>query len=222
MSQEIIKDGEVALSAVRATSGTSPLPATRKDVASFALEFGKAWEYAPAPETADHVKIEPRYELFIGGKWRAPKSGKYFATISPSTEAEARRRGRRQRRGRGPRREGSPHARTTASGRRCGRASGRSTSSGSRGRCRRRRASWRSSSRWTAASRSKNRATSISRSPRRTSSITQGGPTSSTTPSTDGARGRSASPRRSSRGTSRSSWRRGRSRRRSRAGTPSS
>ncbi|MGO8997673.1 MAG: aldehyde dehydrogenase family protein [Polyangiaceae bacterium] len=86
MGQEIIKDGEVALSAVRATSGTSPLPATRKDVASFALEFGKAWEYAPAPETADHVKIEPRYDLFIGGKWRAPKSGKYFATFSPSTE----------------------------------------------------------------------------------------------------------------------------------------
>src|SRR5580704_17718918 len=64
-----------------------PLPATRADAASFALEFGKAWEYAPSPEAADHVKIEPRYELFIGGKWRAPKSGKYFATTSPSTEA---------------------------------------------------------------------------------------------------------------------------------------
>src|SRR5208337_4926548 len=64
----------------------SALPATRGDVASFALEFGKAWEYVPAPETADHVKIEPRYDLFVGGKWRAPKSGKYFATVSPSTE----------------------------------------------------------------------------------------------------------------------------------------
>jgi len=51
-----------------------------------ALDFGRAWEYAPAPESADHVKIASRYGLFIGGKWKAPQSGKYFATISPSTE----------------------------------------------------------------------------------------------------------------------------------------
>jgi aldehyde dehydrogenase (NAD+) len=50
------------------------------------LDFGHAWDYAPAPEATDHIKIQPRYELFIGGKWRAPKSGKYFQTISPSTE----------------------------------------------------------------------------------------------------------------------------------------
>ncbi len=51
-----------------------------------ALDFGRAWDYAPAPEASDHVKIARRYELFIGGTWRAPKSGKYFATYSPSTE----------------------------------------------------------------------------------------------------------------------------------------
>ena len=51
-----------------------------------ALDFGKAWTYAPAPEAADHVKIAPRYELFVGGRWRAPHSGKYFDTTSPSTE----------------------------------------------------------------------------------------------------------------------------------------
>jgi aldehyde dehydrogenase (NAD+) len=51
-----------------------------------ALDFGRAWEYAPAPEAIDHVKIAPKQQLFIGGKWRAPKSGKYFATVSPSTE----------------------------------------------------------------------------------------------------------------------------------------
>jgi aldehyde dehydrogenase (NAD+) len=52
----------------------------------YALQFGKAWEYAPAPEATDHVKLKSRYELFVGGKWKAPRSGKYFATYSPSTE----------------------------------------------------------------------------------------------------------------------------------------
>lgn len=54
--------------------------------ASFALDFGKAWEYAPAPESPDHVKIAPKYELFIGGKWTAPQSKKYFDTVNPATE----------------------------------------------------------------------------------------------------------------------------------------
>ncbi len=50
------------------------------------LDFGKAWDYAAAPESADHVNIKSKYELFIGGKWQKPKSKKYFATVSPSTE----------------------------------------------------------------------------------------------------------------------------------------
>ena len=53
---------------------------------SAALDFGRAWEYAPAPEASDHVKIDPKYGLFIGGRWVSPRSGKYFQTISPSTE----------------------------------------------------------------------------------------------------------------------------------------
>ncbi len=52
------------------------------------LSFGDAWTYAPAPEATDHVKIAARYELFIGGKWRAPHSKKYFDTVSPSTEVK--------------------------------------------------------------------------------------------------------------------------------------
>jgi aldehyde dehydrogenase (NAD+) len=51
-----------------------------------ALDFGNAWAYAPAPEARDHAKIAPKYELFIGGAWRAPRSGRYFDTISPSSE----------------------------------------------------------------------------------------------------------------------------------------
>jgi aldehyde dehydrogenase (NAD+) len=86
MSHEITKVASGVDRAELRSDAPSPLPVTRKDVAEHALEFGKAWEYAPSPEATDHVKIEPRYELFIGGKWRAPKSGKYFATTSPSTE----------------------------------------------------------------------------------------------------------------------------------------
>jgi aldehyde dehydrogenase (NAD+) len=50
------------------------------------LDFGHAWDYAPAPESADHVKLEKSYGLFIDGKWRPAKGDKTFATISPSTE----------------------------------------------------------------------------------------------------------------------------------------
>ncbi|HEV8267229.1 MAG TPA: aldehyde dehydrogenase family protein, partial [Thermoanaerobaculia bacterium] len=51
-----------------------------------ALEFGSAWEYSPAPESRDHVRLEDRYGLFIGGKFVPPKSKKYFPTINPATE----------------------------------------------------------------------------------------------------------------------------------------
>jgi aldehyde dehydrogenase (NAD+) len=45
------------------------------------------WQYAPAPEARDYIKIAARYNLFIGGKWVAPKAGRYFATLDPSTES---------------------------------------------------------------------------------------------------------------------------------------
>ncbi len=45
-----------------------------------------AWSYSPAPESADHVRIAERYELFIAGKWVKPNSGKYFDTINPANE----------------------------------------------------------------------------------------------------------------------------------------
>ncbi len=44
-----------------------------------------AWaDYGPAPESISHVKIKPRYELFIGGEWVSPASGKYFDSINPA------------------------------------------------------------------------------------------------------------------------------------------
>jgi aldehyde dehydrogenase (NAD+) len=57
----------------------STRPATRE------LLFGDLWEYDPAPESAPAF-IEPRYGLFINGKFVAPKTRKYFDSISPRNE----------------------------------------------------------------------------------------------------------------------------------------
>jgi aldehyde dehydrogenase (NAD+) len=50
------------------------------------LSFGDKWNYAPAPESKSHIKLQPRYSLFINGKFVAPHSGKYFNSINPATE----------------------------------------------------------------------------------------------------------------------------------------
>jgi aldehyde dehydrogenase (NAD+) len=52
------------------------------------LVFGQKWDYAPAPETYDYVKIPTKHELFIDGKFVAPSIGKYFDSINPATEAK--------------------------------------------------------------------------------------------------------------------------------------
>ena len=44
------------------------------------------WEYASAPEARDIVRFENRYGLFIGGEQVDPRSGEWFASISPATE----------------------------------------------------------------------------------------------------------------------------------------
>ena len=48
------------------------------------LQFETAWKYAPAPESTDHVRIDPQYELFIGGEFVAPRKREYFDTINPA------------------------------------------------------------------------------------------------------------------------------------------
>ncbi len=69
---------------------TSTRPVTRGAQAGASsipqLIFGDLWQYDPAPESAD-PKLKPRYDLFIGGKFVAPKSGKYFESINPASEA---------------------------------------------------------------------------------------------------------------------------------------
>ncbi len=44
------------------------------------------WEYAPAPESTEVVHLRDRYDLFVGGRFVEPKSGRYFTTINPATE----------------------------------------------------------------------------------------------------------------------------------------
>jgi aldehyde dehydrogenase (NAD+) len=46
----------------------------------------KAWQYAPAPESTDIVHLDDRYELFIGGEFVEPSSGRWYETIEPATE----------------------------------------------------------------------------------------------------------------------------------------
>ena len=47
---------------------------------------GVRFEYAPAPESREIVRLRERYELFIDGRWMEPKTGRAFTTIDPATE----------------------------------------------------------------------------------------------------------------------------------------
>ncbi len=61
-----------------------PAPARARRAAP-ELIFGDLWEYDPAPETAD-PRIQPRYDLFIDGRFVPPAGGKYFDSINPANE----------------------------------------------------------------------------------------------------------------------------------------
>ena len=50
------------------------------------LSFDDGWQYAPAPESTDHIKVDDEYGLFIGGEFVEPVDGHYFETINPATE----------------------------------------------------------------------------------------------------------------------------------------
>src|SRR5215471_3167864 len=50
------------------------------------LSFGTRWDYAPAPEAFEYIKIQQRHELFINGNFVRPHLGKYFDSLNPATE----------------------------------------------------------------------------------------------------------------------------------------
>ncbi len=50
------------------------------------IDFNSGWDLAPAPESTSHIRLKKKYDLYIGGKWVKPSSGKYFDTINPATE----------------------------------------------------------------------------------------------------------------------------------------
>src|SRR5262245_40442150 len=47
---------------------------------------GSPFEYAPAPEATDHVRLADHYDLFIGGRFLPAHSGRRLATVNPATE----------------------------------------------------------------------------------------------------------------------------------------
>jgi aldehyde dehydrogenase (NAD+) len=61
-------------------------PAPTAGVADKRAAIVSSWEYAPAPEAKDLVKIADRYGLFIGGKFVEPLSKQRYTTIDPSRE----------------------------------------------------------------------------------------------------------------------------------------
>ena len=44
------------------------------------------WDYAPAPESTDHIRLRDRYGLFVDGEFKDPSDGRYVASINPATE----------------------------------------------------------------------------------------------------------------------------------------
>ena len=62
-------------------------PETRPAPNSWGLAGGdNPWEYAPAPEATDHIRIESEYGLFIGNEFVPSKPRKTFTVINPATE----------------------------------------------------------------------------------------------------------------------------------------
>src|SRR2546422_2836310 len=70
------------------TRTISPLTKDKREIARRPdkAPMATAWDYAPAPEARDIVKIQERYGLFIGGEVIQPPSGERYTTIDPPPE----------------------------------------------------------------------------------------------------------------------------------------
>src|SRR3989449_1409635 len=70
------------------TRTISPLTKDKREIARRPdkAPMATAWDYAPAPEARDIVKVEERYGLFIGGTFVEPASGERYTTIDPARE----------------------------------------------------------------------------------------------------------------------------------------
>ncbi len=56
------------------------------EVQRSSLAFDTGWAYDPAPESTDHVQLQPEYGLFVNGDFVEPRSERYFETVNPATE----------------------------------------------------------------------------------------------------------------------------------------
>jgi aldehyde dehydrogenase (NAD+) len=67
-------------------AGTTEQP--KDNVAIAGAPEEAAFDYAPAPESRDIVRLAPEYGLFIGGEFRPAASGRTFTTLNPATEED--------------------------------------------------------------------------------------------------------------------------------------
>ena len=62
------------------------IKAVQKKSAPFVSSVKSVFQnYAPAPESSDHIQLKPQYNLFINGKFVKPLSKIYYDTINPAT-----------------------------------------------------------------------------------------------------------------------------------------
>src|SRR5688572_20226254 len=73
---------------VKSKKATEQKTTTAKSNGAPKLKFNTGWEYAPAPESTSHIRLQERYDLFINGRFVKPSSGKYFETINLATEVK--------------------------------------------------------------------------------------------------------------------------------------
>lgn len=57
----------------------------KKNKEEIRIEFDTDWRYDPAPESVAHIKLNKKYEHYIGGEWKSPAEGKYFNTVNPAS-----------------------------------------------------------------------------------------------------------------------------------------